>query len=287
MPRKGRVNSAWVKRTYLNQRFKGAFSGLSGFLRNRNKWKDRKVIEKELNKISAYSLHKDVRNKYPRRKIMVNFINEIWASDLRDISKFSRQNRGYKFIVMVVDGFSKKAYAQPIKDKTPKSMIKAFNLIFKEANAYPVFLYSDRGLEYTSKEFTTFLKSKQIKLYHIYSSVKSAFAERLIRTIFEKIYRYMTANNTYSFVDKLQDFITTYNNSYHRTLGTSPNSVTPDKAYEIWERMFAKLIAEKQKPRRPNKYHVGDVVRLSKAKLLFEKGKIKPVNSSFITSFSL
>ena len=74
---------ATIKQTYLNQTYSGSYGGLSGFLKNRTKWKDQNEVAKELRKLLGYALHRDIRYEFPRRKIMVNFINEMWASDLK------------------------------------------------------------------------------------------------------------------------------------------------------------------------------------------------------------
>ena len=71
---------ATIKQSYLNQTYSGSYGGLSGFVKNRTKWKDKDEVAKELRKLRGYALHGDVRYKFPRRKIMVNFINEMWAN---------------------------------------------------------------------------------------------------------------------------------------------------------------------------------------------------------------
>ena len=83
----------------------------------------------------------------------------------------------------------------------------------------------------------------------------------------------MTEKKTRRFTDKLQDFVRSYNSSFHRTIGTAPNNVAPENAHEVWERMYKSYIAETKRPRKPPKFKVGDLVRISKAKLQFEKGK--------------
>jgi len=133
-----------IKQAYLNRKFSGAFSGLTGFLKNRKKWKDAKKVLQVLRKLKAYSLHKDVRRKFKRRRILVNFRNQTWGSDLKDISSIAKENNNNTFILVVIDILSKKGYMVPIKDKTSKSMIRAFKIIFKQAGAKPMYIFSDR-----------------------------------------------------------------------------------------------------------------------------------------------
>ena len=221
----------------------------------------------------GYALHGDIRYKFPRRKIMVHFINEMWASDLKALSAVDAKENKVKYLLVVVDAFSKYAYVRTLKDKTSASMIRAFKSIIKEAGTTPLTLFTDRGTEYLSSDFKKFLKERKIKWITSYSHIKSAFAERFIRTLYARLARYMTEKKTRRFTDKLQDFVRSYNASFHRTIGTSPKSVTPENAHEVWERMYKGYIKQKQRPRKPPKFKVGDLVRISKAKLQFEKGK--------------
>ena len=270
LPDSGKKN---ITRTYLNQRFSGSYSGLSGFIKNRKTWKDRKVIDEELRKLDAYSLHRPVRRKFQRRKILVNFIGEIFASDLKDISSISQFNRGYTFVLVVVDGFSKKAYTRLLKDKSGKTMLTAFKSIFKEAGMTPNLLFVDQGTEYKNKTLQSYLKEKKVVTYHIYSAIKSSFAERFIRTLWTKIERYKTARNTNTIYDIIPILTKTYNSTFHRTIGTTPNSVTKDNEAKIWDYMYRQLFDKKFIEKNSHqKYKVGDVVRITRAKLIFEKG---------------
>ena len=266
---------AEIRRSYLNKRFSGAFSGLSGFVQNRKKWTDKNEVVKELRKLDAYTLHRDVRKKFKRRRIMVHFINEIFCSDLKDISNISKWNNNNHFVLIVLDAFSKMAWTRPLKSKSAAHMIRGFKSIFKEAGAIPHFLFTDRGLEYTSTAFSRFLQKHNIVRYHIYSHIKSSHCERVIRSLFTKLERYKTEHKTNKIVDVLQDFTKAYNSSYHTTIKTQPNLVTKDNEGEIWEIMFKDLInADKsQKPAVPPKFQVGDQVRITREKLQFEKGK--------------
>jgi Integrase core domain len=268
------VMSGDIRRSYLNQRFSGAFSGLSGFLKNRKKWTDRNAVAQELRKLDAYSLHRDVRRKFKRRRIFVQFINEIWAADLKDISTISKWNNGANFVLVVVDALSKKAYTRAIKNKSSSSMVKAFKSIFKEAKAVPHYLFVDMGTEFLSKNMKTLLKKHNITLYHIYSHIKSSFSERFIRTLFTKLERYQTERKTKKIINVLQEFTKSYNSSFHRTIQTTPNSVNKQNENKIWNIIFKDVLGQgMRKRKKPTKiFKVGDIVRISREKLMFEKG---------------
>jgi len=262
-----------VRQNYLNQTFPGSYSGLSGFLKSRKNWKDKHEVDKELRKIRGYALHEPVKYKFPKRKIVVHFPSEMWATDLKSIQGISKENNGYNYLLVIVDAFSKRAYVRPLKDKTANSMMRAFNSIFKEAGLKPMVLFSDRGSEYTSHEFQKFLTKNRIKWITSYSITKSAFAEKFIGTFFQKIQRYMTEKQTNSFVNKLQDFVKSYNGTVHTSTGFAPNKINERNTHEAWTNMYGKYIEKMKKPRKPPKFKEGDLVRISKSKLTFEKGK--------------
>ena len=260
-----------IRKSYLNQLFSGSYSGASGFMKNRKKWTNKKEVESELAKLKGYALHKDVRKKFKRRRIMVNMINEIFAADLKDTQKLADDNLCYRFILVVTDGLSKKLYTALLKDKTSKSMIKGFKKIFKQAGATPRFLFVDRGNEFVAKEVQKFLKEKRIKTYHVYSHIKSSWAERQIRNLYSKLARYMTQRETNKYYDVIDSFVKAINNSYNRSIKMPPNSVTKETEYEAWNNLYSDYLEEIKMPRKPPKFTKGSVVRISKEKLIFQK----------------
>lgn len=133
--------------------------------------------------------------------------------------------------------------------------------------------YLNAGKEFRNKEFMKFLKENQIIPYHIYSHLKASVAERFIRTLMTSLARYMTERGTKKIDNVLADFTAKYNGSFHRSIGMKPNEVTKDNQDEVWRRMYDSYFRELDKPRKPPKYTVGQKIRLSREKLLFEKGK--------------
>ena len=77
-------------------------------------------------------LNKSVINKFPRKKIIVNYIDEIHSCDLVDMVKYSRINKGYEYIFTNIDIFSKYAWGIPIKSKKISDIKPCFQKIFKE-----------------------------------------------------------------------------------------------------------------------------------------------------------
>ena len=102
-----------------------------------------------------------------------------------------------KFVLTVLDIFSRQAYACPISTKQPENVVKAFVKILKQAKCKPKKLHSDRGLEFTSKKFQDFLQSKSIKWYTTNNQeIKCSLLEIWHRTLKNKMFKYFTAKNT-------------------------------------------------------------------------------------------
>ena len=262
-------NGKEIRRSYLSSRYSGSFGGLTTFMKNRKKWKDVKEVEKELQKLEGFSLHRPIRKKFKRNKIWAHYINSIWGADLADIQKYANFNRPYRMILFVVDSFSKYLYTVPLKDKSAQTIIAAFKRVFRQAGARPAYLHTDMGKEFVNKDFNAFLKENKVKRYSIYSVMKSAICERTIRTLMTRIQRFMTQKDTKSFVKKLPSFTASYNATWNRSIGMAPRDVTAENWQEVWKRLYSKY-ASQRGVRKP-KYRVNDYMRISREKALFEK----------------
>ena len=129
---------------YTDLRLAGSFNALSGFLRNHKEFHDSKEVHKELMKLDSYALHLPVRHKFPRRKIIVNFPLEILSGDLKELGKLSRHNNRYRFILILVDNFSRKLYTYLLRNKTGAAVLKGLKHIFNEIGSFPVYFFTDR-----------------------------------------------------------------------------------------------------------------------------------------------
>ena len=107
-------------------------------------------------------LNKPTIQKFERKKVIVNSINEIHSSDLVDMSQYSKMNRGYKYIFTNIDVFSKIAYAYPIKSKKIQDIKACFQKIFK--NNKPKYIWSDKEPAFFSKEMQQFFKDNNVKI---------------------------------------------------------------------------------------------------------------------------
>ena len=211
----------------------------------------------------AEELHKPVRRKFEKRRVLVNGIDKIWAADLVDMQAFSKFNRGIKYLLAVIDVFSKYGYLVPLKDKTGKSVASALKTIFKERK--PEKMWVDKGKEFYNKDV-----KELIELYSTENEEKSSVVERWIRTMKEKMWKYFTDNNTSVYVNILPDLVEDYNNTRHSSIKMTPVEASKKKnELEVWRNPYPNhLDIININP----KFSIGDKVRISKKKKTFEKG---------------
>ena len=137
------------------------------------------------------------------------------------ISKF---NKGFRFLLCVIVIYRKYAWVVPLKDKKGVSIVNAFQKILKESARKPHKIWVDKGSEFYNSHFKKWLQDNSIEMYSAQNEGKSVVAERFIRTIKNKIYKYMTPISEKVYVDKLDNIVHKYNNKNHRTIKTKPKT---------------------------------------------------------------
>ena len=221
---------------------------------------------------TVHSLHRRiVKKKFPRRRIITYFPFQIFQADLIEYSQrhFSMVNKGFKYILIVIDCFSKKVYAYPVKRKNADYMSDAFQNIFNKLDHYPNSLITDQGLEFYNSKVKKVFDTFGINHYHTKTKTKwkASMAERVMRTIKSRLQKYFYKNKTKKWIDILPQIIRNYNNTPHRIIGMAPNKVTEKNSAAIYKKVFGdshlKVIPRLQ---------IGDKVRILIEKALFEKG---------------
>ena len=159
----------------------------------------------------------------------------------------SKYNKVIRFLLCVIDKY---AWIVPLKDKKGISFVKAFQSILKQSNRKPNKIWVDKGSEFYNVMYST------------HNEGKSVVAERFIKTLKSKIYKYMTSISKNVYIDKSDDIEDEYNNTYHITIKMKPIDVK-DNTY---------INADKEINNKDPKFKVGDHVRISKYKINFAKG---------------
>ena len=166
----------------------------------------------------------------------------------------------------VIDIFKIYAWVIPLKDKKAVSTVNAFQKILKESDRKPNKIWVDKGSEFCNSYFKKWLKDNDIEMYSIHNKGKSIVAERFIRTLKIKIYKYMTSILKNVYIDKLDDIVNEYNKIYHRTIKMKPVDVKDNTYIDSTE-----LHSEKEVNDKDPKFKIGDYVRISKYKNVFAK----------------
>ena len=191
-----------------------------------------------------------------------SFTDNIWGVDLADMQLLSKFYKGFRFLLCVTDIFSRYAWVIPLKNKKGISIVDAFQKILKESNRKPNKIWVDKGSEFYNNSFKEWLQDKDIVMYSTNDEGKSTIAERFIKTLKNKIYKYMTSIPKNVYIDKLDDIVKEYNNAYHTSIKMKPVDVKDNLYFD-----FKKEINNKDP-----KFKVGDHVRISTYKNIFSKG---------------
>ena len=217
---------------------------------------------KEVNKILAEELRKPVFRKFNKRKAYSQFKDNTWGVELADTRLLSKENKGIKYLLCVIDLFSKYAFVVPLKDKKGISITNTLNKIIKQSNRKPNKIWVDQGGEFYNHVFKRWLSNNDIIMYSTFNEGKSAVVERFIRTLKNKLYKHMTAINKNVYYDVSDDVVNEYNNTKNNTIKMKPKDVKNDN-----NRIYIDEHNEKS-----TRFNVDDRVRISTFKNIFAKG---------------
>ena len=174
----------------------------------------------------------------------------------------SKLNEGFRFLLCVIDIYSKYAWVVPLKDKKGVSIVNAFQSTLNKSNRKPSKLWVDKGSEFYNRSMKSWLEKNDIEMYSTHNERKSVVVERFIRSIKNKIYKHMTSISKSVYIDKLDDIVNKYNNARHRIITMKPIDVKDNTYID-----FGKEVNDNNP-----KFKVGYHVRISKYKNIFAKG---------------
>ena len=244
---------------------RGLAAMVYNFLDKKSKGSGAKHVNIKLtpqNQQLAEELHKPIIRKFEKRKVHAAFKDNIWGADLADMQLLSKYNKGIRFLLCVIDVFSKYAWVVPLKDKKGISIATAFQSILKQSNRKPNKVWVDKGSEFYNASFRKWLQDNDIVMNSTHNEGKAVVAEKFIRTLKSQIYKHMTSISKNVYIDKLDDIVNEYNNAYHTTIKMKPIDVK-DNTY---------INTDKVTNDKDPKFKVGDRVRISKYKNIFAKG---------------
>ena len=262
-----------LNKLYYDPSYPASYSGVEKIATATHGTITRKNVVDWLKSQDAYNLHRPYRKKYLRANYNVDNIDDVWEADLVDLQSLKAENDNYAFLLVVIDVLSKYTWVEPLRNKTATEVKNAFERILQRSDKrVPITLQTDKGKEFLGVNFQNFLRNREISFRVSRDPVvKAAIVERFNRTLKERMWRFFTHQNTHRYIDVLQKLVSAYNNARHSSINMCPSKDTLYNAAEAHrniQRRFSKI----KKPVKKPKYRAGDLVRVSRARGVFEKG---------------
>lgn len=260
-----------IAAVYTNPRKPGSFQGIEKVRRSLGDEVKANNVKEYLKGKDSYTLHRVAKRKYKRTPIIACFIDDQWQGDLAEMQGWASSNNGVRYLLVLIDIVSKYMWVEPLKTKEGPEVLRALKKILVKSKRKPKKLQTDDGTEFWYRGVQKFLQDQNIHFFTLKSDQKAMVVERAIRTLKDKIHRYMTENNSKKYINVLQDLVASYNDTYHSAIKMAPSEVKSANEGQVLENLYGYLwkdenakIKETLKP--------GVFVRLATAKKKFEKG---------------
>lgn len=233
-----------------------------------------KKVKEWLSSQLTYSLHKPIRKRFKRNPTVVNGIDDQWQADLVDVKEFATHNNGYKYLITIIDIFSKYAFVFPTKTKTMNDVLAGFKIVFQSRK--PIKIQTDQGKEFDNRTFRNFLKDENVLYYTTRNTeIKCSIVERFNRTLRGRMFRYFTKHGTRKYIGVLDNIVTAYNKTVHRSTGLAPCKVTDENSPKVFKALYGfKSVRDllKAKYKSAPKLEVNDSVRIQNHVDAFTRG---------------
>jgi hypothetical protein len=223
-----------------------------------------------LKRKESYTIHRSARKNFKRNQVIATHIDAQWQGDLAEMGNKATSNDGVRYLLILIDVVSKYVWVEPLKSKNGPTVLQGFKNVLERTERRPEVIQTDEGKEFLYHGVQSFLKENKIGFFTLKSDKKAALAERVIRTLKEKIARFMREKQTWRYIDVLDDLVASYNDTYHKSIKRAPAEVNVKNEGEVLGTLYGNLWKE-QKPR-VAKLKVGDFVRMSRVKGIFSKG---------------
>ena len=163
----GKLSSEEIEKKYFDPENPGSYAGLDKFHKSLDDGKtSRDEIRKVLKSQDAYTLHYPVRHRFPRRRVIVAAIDQLWEADLLFMTDLTEQNSDWAYILTVIDVLSKFAFCERLKNKTAAHVAAAFAKILERARPRkPASLRTDAGSEFIARPFKALMSKNGIRHY--------------------------------------------------------------------------------------------------------------------------
>lgn len=215
-------------------------------------------------------LHKMSWKNFKRRPYTMRGIDDTFQADLIEMIPHAHLNKGYKYILVVIDTFSKFAWTVKLKNKTGVEVTKAMEtILINEPNRIPRNLQTDAGKEFFNSSFQNLMRAYNINHYCTFTKMKASICERFNRTLLNRIWYRFGLQGSTKWINILEDIMKAYNSATHRTIKMRPIDVTKSAEKFLLRTAYKRNASISSNYQQ--KFHVDDNVRISKYKTIFEK----------------
>ncbi len=224
----------------------------------------------------SYTIHKPTRIHHSTAHIFSAGPGYLVQGDLCDLSNLAEFNSQVHFLVCTVDTFTKFIHCVPVIRKDAKSVCNALKKIFPDYNSSCLYFEADEGREFTNFRVRQLFDEYDTKLITTRGNWHCSYIERKIKDIKSRIWNYLTANNTKTYLSALDKIIDSINATPSRRTGYAPKNINFTNVHEVFDRLYHKTfplsgLAGKLPPIENYKLHVGSYVRISTYKTIFDK----------------
>lgn len=262
----------YLNRIYSDPRHPASFQGPEAVYRAVRREGTHRItyanIRRWVQNRENYSKNRKIRKQFQRNRVIVAGIDDQWDTDLADLHSFKDDNQGFKYLLCVIDIFSRYAWVKTLKDKTAGSIVNAFRQILAQDQRKPDRLRSDAAKDFTSNRFQDMCKTEKIRHFTTHGEKQANYVERFIQTLKTRIFRFMVGKNTPKYIEVLPDLVFAYNNSYHTGIQEIPAQVNKENEKKLWWQMylpdgFYRPETLKKPKKTKFRFSIGDFVRIS------------------------
>ena len=261
------INS-YLSSIYFDPKHPASYSGAPAVYNSVKKEGKYKITLKQIKKWLAdqdsYAVFKPSRKRFPRPKIVVSAKDQMWDCDCLSMKYYTADNKEFSYILVCIDVFTRFLFTKPLKALRGVQVREAYRQIFN-FNEEPVTIRTDHGSEFVNKDMKLFFHQRHIKHYLTSNEIKTSHGERVIQTLRMRIARLFRAQNSFNWVDHLQDVTNAYNQTLHRALNSSPDTaMCATGKSELWHWQYKRNdTVTKTGPNKRFNFELGDRVRIS------------------------
>lgn len=226
----------------------------------------KKKLNSEAKRQVVEELHKPARLNFKRRRVIIKSLNDLLQADLVEMIPYEKENRGYKYILVVINCFSKYVWAFPLKNKSAHEVCSSMEKVFKVQKFDN--LQTDMGREFFNKDFKALTNKYRVNHYNTFSEKKASIVERVNRTLKNMMWKEFSFNGNYKWVDLLPKIVKKYNNTKHSTIKMRPSEVTKRNEKYLLQTAYNHI---KMVGNINPKLKLADHVRISKIRGVFDK----------------